>query len=192
MSFSHPLFFYCLLAAQIRTITINGNHHEANQRKNERYVHGRHAEASTHIDDACLHRRQYRTTEDSHNQAGSTKLCIVAHTLQGDTIDGREHQRHTCRYGYQAVHTHSVLEEDDTASEDTSSHRQDSQQHACIQVTQDEGTDEAATAENHHGYDVVCLRQDFGITFRHSFRHEDTGTVLDNEGPAHDLCTYIE
>ena len=139
-----------------------------------------------------MHWRQYRTTEDSHNQTGSTELRIVAHTLQGDTIDGGEHQRHTCRNSYQAVHTCSVLEEDDTASEDASSHCQDTQQHTCIQVTQHKGTDKAATAENHHRYDVVCLRQYFCIEFGHAFCHEDSCTVLDYECPAHNLCTYIE
>lgn len=85
----------CLFASQIRTIAVNGNHNEANQRKNERYVYGWHTEASTHIDDAGLHWRQDGTTEDGHNQAGCTELRIVTQALQGNAVDGWEHERHT-------------------------------------------------------------------------------------------------
>ena len=36
------------------------------------------------------------------------------------------------------------------------------------------------------------LREHFCFLFAHAFRHEDARAILNDEGPAHDLCSHIE
>ena len=38
----------------------------------------------------------------------------------------------------------------------------------------------------------MLLGKDFGLKFSHTLFHKDPGPVMDDECPAHDLCTHIE
>lgn len=75
-------------------MAVDGNNDEAKERQNERNVDGRPAEDAAHVDDAGLNRGKHRASEDGHDESGRTEFGIVAQSLKGDTVDGREHQGH--------------------------------------------------------------------------------------------------
>ena len=80
----------------------------------------------------------------------------------------------------------------DAGCEAATCYRQYHQQLSSVEEAEDEGADEAGTAEQYHRYDVELLRGDLGINLCHAFLHQDAGTILDDEGPAHNLCAHIE
>ena len=93
------------------TITIDCHHKETDERQNKRGVGGRErAKDYTLVDNHCLKRRKDRTSQNSHNQTCGTKLRIITHTIEGNTIDGGEHQRHTTTDTHQRIETQTVLE----------------------------------------------------------------------------------
>lgn len=52
--------------------------------------------------------------------------------------------------------------------------------------------DGVRTAEQYYQAHVELLRGDLGINLSHTFLHQNAGTILDDEGPAHNLCAHIE
>lgn len=80
----------------------------------------------------------------------------------------------------------------DAGCEAATCYRQYHQQLSCVEEAEDEGADEAGTAEQYHRYDVELLRGYLGINLCHAFLHQDAGAILDDEGPAHNLCAHIE
>ena len=77
---------------------------ETDEREDERDIDGGEVSDSTAVYDACLNRGEDRAAEDGHDKAGSTKLGIIAQTVEGNTVDCREHERHACRYGNQSAY----------------------------------------------------------------------------------------
>src|SRR3954454_11703379 len=45
------------------------------------------------VHELALHQREQGAAEDGHDQSGCTELRVLAQPLQGDAVDGREHQR---------------------------------------------------------------------------------------------------
>ena len=80
----------------------------------------------------------------------------------------------------------------DAGCEAATCYRQYHQQLSCVEEAEDEGADEAGTAEQYHRNDVELLRSYLGINLCHTFLHQNAGTILDDEGPAHNLCAHIE
>ena len=174
------------------TETVDYNHHKADQRKQEGKIDcGKSADGS-HVDDCRLKRRQNRSAENRHDQSGGAEFGIVAKTFQRDSVDGREHQRHACGNRHQTVHSEHILEYDCSRGEESARDRQNHQQFARIQIPQQERADEAAQAEDYHGVDVVSLRKHLGGLLVHSHAGKQTGAVLDDEGPAHNLRSDVE
>ena len=62
----------------------------------------------------------------------------------------------------------------------------------CIDKAEEPGADETTAAEDDHGCNVVLLAKYFCAFLIHAGAHEVTGTILDDESPAHDLCSYVE
>lgn len=136
---------------------VDDNHEEADQRKDEAEVYGGEVSNSAAVDDACLNRGKHRTAEDRHDQTGGAELGVIAETLQCDTVDGREHQRHTCRYTHEAIDAHTVLEDDYSRGQCCGGNGEDRQKTTGVHITQQIGADEARAAEYQHRYDVVTL-----------------------------------
>ena len=53
-----------VLASHVRALSVDGNYYEADERQNERNVHGWHAEELATVDYRSLERRQNATAED--------------------------------------------------------------------------------------------------------------------------------
>ena len=87
----------------MNSISINRYHQETDEWQYERDVGGGHTHHCALVDDHSLQWGQYRTTQDGHDEAGSTKLGIVAQSVESYTIDGGEHQRHASANAYQTV-----------------------------------------------------------------------------------------
>ena len=74
-------------------IAIDCHHEETDERQNKRGVGSREGpKDGTLVDNHCLKRRKDRTSQNSHNQTCGTKLRIIAHPIEGNAIDGGEHQ----------------------------------------------------------------------------------------------------
>ena len=180
------------LAAHVRALSVYGYHHEADERQDERNVDGWHAEEFALVDNRGLERGQNATSEDGHDESGSTKLGVVAQSGERYTIDGGEHERHAGTHADEAVESVYVLQGDDSHYQCAAGDGKKHKQLAGVDVAQEEGTDETRAAEYHHCYDVVLLRYHFGSLLAHSISHEYACAVLDDEGPAHNLNAYIE
>ena len=80
-------------AADMGAVAIDGDDEEADEGEYERGVGGREiAEDRALVDDHCLQRGQYGTTEDGHDKARCPELCVVAQTIECNAIDGWEHE----------------------------------------------------------------------------------------------------
>ena len=94
----------------VRPDTIQANNHETKQRENERYVHGWMSQDNMLVDNHSLQWRHQRSTYDGHHEEGRAKRGIhTIYAFQGNTINGREHQRHEETNAYQAIqarHSH--------------------------------------------------------------------------------------
>lgn len=180
------------LAAQICAPSVYGYHHKAHKRQDERHVDSRHSEERTLVDYGSLKRRQDTSAEDGHDESGSTELCIVAESGEGDAVDGREHERHTGTDTYEAVESVDVLEHYHSARQHTAGNGENHQQLARVEIAKEEGADEAREAEDAHRHDVVLLRHHFGLLLGHALGHEDARAVLYDECPAHYLHADIE
>ena len=112
--------------------------------------------------------------------------------LQGYTVNRREHERHTSRNAYQAIHAPHILQEITPMAQHPGHDGQRTQQDPRIEVTQEERTNETARTENGHRYDIILLRQDLGSLFFHSRLHKQARTILDDKSPTHDLRPHVE
>ena len=181
-----------VLASHVRALSVDGDHDEADERQNERNVHGWHAEELAAVDYRSLERRQNATAEDRHDEASRTELGVVAQARERYAVDGGEHERHTCADAYQTVQTVDVLQEDYAADECAARNGERHKQVAGVDVTKQECADETRTAEDDHRNDVVLLRHHLGCLLGHALSHQYARAVLDDEGPAHDLNAYVE
>ena len=172
--------------------TVNPDDYETQGRKDERDVHRRHAEEGVLVDDHGLERRQDRAAEDGHDEAGGAELGVLAEPLEGDAVDGREHQGHAGGNGDEAVQAGDSLEEDDPKGERKAGESEAVEHLPGLEVFHEVSADKPAAAEEDHCGDVVLLREDFRIDFTHAALHEDPRSILDDEGPAHDLYAHIE
>ena len=75
------------------SVSVNSNYDKAEERQYKRCVRsGEVSEYRSLVDDHRLQRGQYGASQDGHDKAGSTKLRIVAQTIEGNTVDGGEHE----------------------------------------------------------------------------------------------------
>ena len=172
--------------------SIEGDNHETERREDERDVHRRHAEDGALVDDHRLERRKDRAAEDGHDQAGGAELRVFPEAFEGDAVDGGEHQGHAGGDGDEAVQAGHAREEDDPEGEQDAAESEAVEHLPRLEVLHEVSADKPATAEEDHGGDVVLLREHFRIDLTHPALHEDTGAVLDDEGPAHDLHAHVE
>ena len=132
-----------VLASHVRALSVDGDHDEADERQNERNVHGWHAEELAAVDYRSLERRQNATAEDGHDESGCTELGVIAESCQCNTVNRGEHQRHTGAYSNEAIEAHSVLQEYHTDCQSTASDGEKHQQSSRIDVAEEEGADES-------------------------------------------------
>ena len=172
---------------------IRTDHDEADEGQDERGVGGGEGtEEGALVDDGGLERGQHASAEDGHDESGGTELGIVAEALQGNAVDGGEHERHAAADGHQAVHAEAVLEEDDAQRADHAADGKGCQKTGGIDVFHQVGGHETRADEQQHGGNVEALGEHFGGLLAHALGHEHAGAVLDDESPAHDLCTDVE
>ena len=143
LSILNSQFLEFSLAAHVRALSVYGYHHEADERQDERNVDGWHAEEFALVDDRSLEWGQHATSEDSHDEAGSTKLGVVAQPGKRNAVDGGEHERHTGTHTNETVEAVYVLKGDyshyQCATGDGKKHKQLS----GVDVAQEEGADES-------------------------------------------------
>ena len=143
LSIFNSQFLEFSLAAQIRALSVYGYHHEADERQDERNVDGWHAEEFALVDDRSLERWQHATSEDCHDEAGSTKLGVVAQSGERNAVDGGEHERHTGTHADEAVETVYVLQGDDSHYQCATGDGKKHKQLSGVDVAQEEGADES-------------------------------------------------
>src|SRR5574344_2389426 len=174
-------------------VAIDGDDQETDEGQKEGYVDGGQSEdVLIQVDNRCLQRREHGTAEDGHDESCATKLHIIPQPAQGDAIDGGEHQRHAGTDKHQTIDTVTVGKEDDSAHRRHRSDGKYRKQPARLQILQQPRADKPAAAEQHHGDNVVLLREYLSCLFLHALCHEDTCAILDNKGPAHHLRAYRE
>lgn len=174
-------------------VAIDGDDQETDEGQKEGYVDGGQSEdVLIQVDNRCLKRREHGTAEDGHDESCATKLHIIPQPAQGDAIDGGKHQRHAGTDKHQTIDTVTVGKEDDSAHRRHRSDGKYRKQPARLQILQQPRADKPAAAEQHHGDNVVLLREYLSCLFLHALCHEDTCAILDNKGPAHHLRAYIE
>ena len=71
----------------------------------------------------------------------------------------------------------------------SSKHRQ---QASGLEILHQVHVHKAHEAKQHHRHDVVALRQHLGGLLAHPLSHENTRAILDDKGPAGNLCAHIE
>ena len=140
-----------------RAIAIYRYHDEAYERQHERHIHRRHSHHLVHVNYACLHCRHHAASEDCHYQTGRSELGIVAESFEGDAIDSREHQRHTCADCNETVYSPHVLQHYHSRNEASAHDGKYHKQLSGIEIAQQEGTHEPRTAEDHHRH-RQCLQ----------------------------------
>ena len=129
------------------------------------------------VDDHRLQRGQHGTAEDGHDESCCSKLGIVAKAVEGNAIDGREHERHATAYAYQTIDAHSILEHDDAKGKHHCQHGEDGKQLGRLQPLHEIGGNEARADEEQHRKDIEALRQHLCALLVHAFRHEHARTI---------------
>ena len=100
--------------------------------------------------------------------------------MQGDAVDGGEHQRHEEADAYQRVESCHAHDADGSQRTDSCPAPEDGQQFATVHILHQQRGDEAATEEQSHCRDVVHLCR--------SLVHAQVVGIVDDECPHHDLC----
>lgn len=178
-----PDFLFLLFAQGAGAVA--GDDQEADQRQDERGVDGGQETDRAEVDDHALERGHQRTAYDGHDQESrAERRVLVVDILQGDAVDGREHQGHEETDGDEAVQSRHAHDEDGPQRGEGGPDAEDSQQLARIDVLHQEGADETAAEEHRHREDIVPLGR--GLV------DAEVVGVLDDEGPYHDLRGDIE
>lgn len=177
----------------VHPIPVGTHHNEADEGQDERGVDGGiGAEDRALVDDHRLQRRQDGAAEDCHNESCRPKFGIVAQSVEGDTVDGREHQRHATAHTNEAIHAQSSLEKDDSRGEHHRQDGKDGKEFSGLKILHQVGSDKTGTDEEQHRIDVEPLRQHLCRPFVHALCHKHPRPILDDERPAHDLRPDIE
>ena len=177
----------------VHSYSVGADHDEADEGQDERGIGGGEgAQNGALVDDGGLERGQYASAEDGHDETGCSELGIVAKALQGNAVDGGEHERHATADGHEAIHAEAILEENDAERAEHATDGKGCQETGGIDVFHEVGGHETGADEEQHSGDVEALGEHFGGLLAHAFGHEDARAVLDDEGPAHDLRTHVE
>lgn len=139
------------------SVTVNCHYDEADERKDEADVDGWPVDDDAEVDDGCLERWEHRAAEDCHDEACSTELGIIAKSLKGNAIDGREHERHTAADAYEAIYAEACLRLDHADGKQHGNGAEDKEHESRIQPFHDICADEARADEQHHGIDIELL-----------------------------------
>jgi len=96
-------------------VRIPHNHRQTKQRNKERQVRaGQSQDGDAALDDGSLNGWEERTAQDGHDESGTRYLDVLANALQGQAVDGREHQRQADADRYQTIDAVTVCKENDS------------------------------------------------------------------------------
>lgn len=123
----------------------------------------------------------YRHDEKGRPQFG----LLFFHILEGDAVNRGEHQRHAPGDADERDHPDIAGEENGTENEEKPAESKSGEEFSGTDEPEEPGADEAAAHEENHGGDVPFLG---GGETQADFLH----SVVDDVGPAHDLCTDVE
>src|SRR4051812_25609548 len=133
----------------------------------------------------ALDERQQRAAQDGHDEAGSAELRVLAEPLQGDAVDGREHQRQRRRDAHDGDEAEHVLGEHAREREPDADRAHDCQEQSRPHDAEQVGHHEAGDQEQ----DQAGLQVPAGLVGGDA---DDVARVLDRERPCADLGGDVE
>lgn len=119
---------------------VNRDDQEADEGEDEGEVYGGVVHHRAEVNDRPLERRHNGATHNGHDEEGSTERGILRlYVFKGYSVNCGEHERHECRYSYEAVKTCHAYEEYCSRRAEHGADAEDGEQAARVYILHQEG-----------------------------------------------------